>query len=114
MIRRKDIGGPSGSGLLLDDNRALGIRRFYHEDSDGRLGVESIQNVTPVVEYNKHLRSIVEGKSFNLKGEAFNMVGRVPMSLLPMLRREGILDDPAALRKWLLNPDNAAWLLKKY
>ena len=66
------------------------------------------------VEHNKELRNVIGGKHFNLKGMALNWVGRVPLNILSYLQKSGIFQDPDRFRKWMLDPDNRAWLFKEY
>lgn len=87
------------------------IRRITHEHADGDGVLETIQDVTDVVENNKANFKERHGERFN---DFSTHVARIPTGIYYDLVRKGIIDeknDPEGkrLKKWLNDPDNRAW-----
>ena len=86
---------------LFDRDPELGITKYWHVKDNGEYVVETVQDVTGIAEYNK--------RSYNnadKKWKDVNKVASIPLSVYYELKRQGIADDPKALRKWLNDSNN--------
>ena len=86
---------------LIDRDPELGITKYWHVKDNGEYVVETVQDVTGIAEYNK--------RSYNntdKKWKDVNKVASIPLSVYYELKRQGIADDPKALRKWLNDSNN--------
>ena len=86
---------------LFDRDPELGITKYWHVKDNGEYVVETVQDVTGIAEYNK--------RSYNntdKKWKDVNKVASIPLSVYYELKRQGIADDPQALRKWLNDSNN--------
>lgn len=100
------------SERLLDFDPLTGIKQYI--DTDEMTGVSTIrteQDVSGIVELNKvHQRQFSSGK--DKWGDGYDhrtKVASIPMSIYMRLRKEGILSDPVAFKRWLNDPDNFAF-----
>lgn len=88
----------------LEADPLLQIVRSYHEQpSDDTTTIASAQDVTQIIEDAK--ANYNRGDSHQPWGEMTH-VAFIPSVILWKLRREGILDDPVAFKRWLNDPDN--------
>lgn len=88
---------------VFDTNPSLGITRYWHHETDtDTVQIETVQDVTDVVESNKSARN---DASSGWKGD-LHKVASIPMAVYYDLKSKGILDDEKALRAWLNDPDN--------
>lgn len=82
----------------------LGIERWFHASADGEtFTIETIQHVEPIVEAAK--------MEYNAAPERWgerlmHKVASIPMALYADLKRKGIIDDEAAMKRWLNDSDN--------
>lgn len=87
---------------ILDHDPVTGISHvFYYDDVTDEASVTAEQDVTAVLEANK--------KAFNDAPERYGewaRVAQIPMVIYLDLKKKGILDDQAALKRWLNDPDN--------
>ena len=86
---------------LFDRDPELGITKYWHVKDNGEYVVETVQDVTGIAEYNK--------RSYNntdKKWKDVNKVASIPLSVYYELKRQGIADNPKALRKWLNDSNN--------
>ena len=89
---------------LVSENKAIGQKQYMHEHDDGSLTIQTVQEVEDVTETNKTQFNQFDERA-SWKGEV-HKVASIPMSIFYDLKRKGILDDPAAMKKWLNDPDN--------
>jgi len=87
---------------VLAFDPATGCMQYvdYDENTDTFRVVDEIE-AQPLIDLNK--------KFFNEAPDRWGdgqTVGRVPLVLWNKLKREGIIDDEQALRRWLNDPDN--------
>lgn len=75
---------------------------LYHELDDGIIAVETRQDVSNIVDLAKAARDIPPDREFRLT--AF-----VPDAVMDKAYNEGWFHDAKAWKKWLNNPDNAAF-----
>jgi hypothetical protein len=85
---------------VLDINPETGITTYHHFDPITELShLESVQDVTDVIEHNKALSDIKPGREWR-------HAASIPLVIYYELKRKGILGDPDALAKWLDDRDN--------
>jgi len=99
--------------MLLDDEPIIGRRRLLHVREDGSFTIESQYDVTDIVERNKELAKDLDGQRF--KGDGMHWIGAMPMWLREELRQKNMLpeQDQVAFSRWLNDPDNRVWRLRK-
>lgn len=96
------------SGRLLDFDPLTQISSVYHDENDGLgMGIETVQDVTDIVEMNKLLFNDVDERA--RYGEKLNRVASIPLGVYFDLERRGITKDPVAFKKWMDDPDNRAF-----
>lgn len=92
---------------LIDTDPLTGTRTLYHYDpATEQFHYEDVQDVSALVEDNRRVHNDATDK--NWKGD-MHMVARLPMQIWFKLKKEGKLNDPKAMRRWLNDPDNAAF-----
>lgn len=93
---------------FFNENPDLGIKRYFHYDTETDVvTIETVQDVTEIIETNKYLANAHDERTpWNKKGMARNKVASIPMSIYYKLLREGILQDQERFHKWLNDPDN--------
>lgn len=91
----------------LDIDVEAGIRRVFHADTDGEgFVIETIQEVSPLVEQNKALHAMTDERT-RFGGDGLGgRVASIPMNVYADLQRRGIADNPAAFKRWLNDGDN--------
>ena len=93
------------SKLIFDD----GIRKqVAHADGEGGLVVETIQDVTSIVEANKAEYNALD---YGARWGDFTKVASIPMTVVDDLNKKGIMKgfavrDEAAFKRWLNDPEN--------
>lgn len=92
------------SGRLLGGDPVTRKYEIWHAESDGGAVVETAQDVEPIILQNKEEYNRASG----FKGDMHH-VARIPLSVYEDLKRKGIANDPAALKKWLDDADNRVW-----
>lgn len=93
-----------GQKRLFDRDEATGITKYWHVTDKGEYVVETVQEVTSVIDGNKREYNDTPDRY----GE-FNKVARLPLSVYYELKRKGILNDPVAMKRWLNDSDNRAF-----
>ncbi|BDC37915.1 hypothetical protein [Paraburkholderia terrae] len=83
----------------------FGIERWWHYDESSDTAViETVQDHTAIVEANKaSFNSVDERSRYN---DGMHKVATIPLVILQDLKQKGILNDPAALKRWLNDPEN--------
>jgi hypothetical protein len=89
---------------IISTNPSIGQVQKMHFHEDGALTIETVQDITDIAEANKAQYNAFDERS-NWKGD-LHKVASIPMSVYYDLKRQGILDDPVAMKAWLNNPDN--------
>jgi hypothetical protein len=89
---------------LFSRDEATGITKYWHVKNNGEYVIETVQDSTKIIEANKRSYNEVSGKF----GEHAK-VASIPLSVYYELKRQGIADDPKALRKWLNQSENRAF-----
>jgi len=84
------------------DSPELGIRRYFHwDDSNNTFLIETEQDVGQILDVNK--------EEFNEAPDRWgewSRVASIPISIYYDLKKKGIADDDAAMKRWLNDPDN--------
>lgn len=89
---------------IFDRDEASGITRYWHVKDNGEYVIETQQDSTQIIEANKRSYNDVSGKW----GEHAK-VASIPLSVYYELKKQGIADDPKALKKWLNQSENKAF-----
>ena len=89
------------------DPLTLTKKVFHYDDSvDNRnFAIETIQDAAPIIEANQAELNSTNAKIGSGK-EDFVKVASIPMNIYMELRKKGIAQDPAAMKRWLNDPDN--------
>lgn len=93
---------------LFERDDEYGITRLWHGDGE-TFTIETIYDAEALVEQNKAITNAKEG---NWKGEMHH-VASIPLNVFWDLKRQGIVDDPAAFKKWLNDRDNRFFRTKE-
>lgn len=87
---------------ILDHDPVTGISHvFYYDNETDEATITAEQEVEDVVEANKRLYNDAPERWGD-----WNRVAQIPMTIFWDLKKKGILDDQAALKRWLNDPDN--------
>lgn len=92
---------------LLSRDPDHGVTQYFHTENDGSFVIETVTDCTDLIEANKAVATADFGRWKDL-----NLVARYPNSVWLDLKKRGILDDPAAYRKWLNDADNQVWRIR--
>lgn len=91
------------SKRLFDRDPGAGTTEYFsYNDDDDTFTIETEYNADALVEANKRSFNDAGG---NWKGD-LHRVAQIPMPLYWELQEKGILDDQAAFKRWLNDPDN--------
>lgn len=89
---------------VLDCNPESGtIQLFHYDEAEDRVTIETIADVTELVEQNKAIFN--EHTRLDRHGE-WARVASIPLCVYYDLKAKGIVDDEEAMKKWLNDPDN--------
>lgn len=89
---------------LLSHDPETGISKIFHaEDGDSFViqTQQSAEAIDSIIENNKQAFNDASGPWGNGK-----VVASIPLSVYWDLKRKGIADDDAAMKRWLNDPDN--------
>jgi len=89
---------------LFSRDAATGITKYWHVTGEGEYVIETVQDSTKILEANKRSYNDVSGKFGN-----HAKVASIPLSVYYELKKQGIADDPTALKEWLNQSDNEAF-----
>ena len=89
---------------VVSENKEIGQKQYWHDHDDGSVTIETVQTVDAVAEDNKAVFNQFDERT-NWKGD-MHRVASIPMSIFYDLQRKGILNDPAAMKRWLNDSDN--------
>lgn len=89
---------------IFNTNEDAGIVRLFHYDAaEDKAVIETVQDVSGLIEANRSEHDAYT--SLDRYGD-LRRVASIPMSLYFQLKAEGVADDPAAMKRWLNDPDN--------
>ena len=80
----------------------------YEESSSGResddsIVIQTVQDVSSIIKHNKIQANEIDKHQ---KYGEWSKVASIPMSIYYELKKKGIANDQAAMKKWLNDPDN--------
>ena len=93
--------------ILFSQDADAGTVDYFHDLGDGQYVMETRQDVTGLVEFNKMLQNENTGRWGEL-----TMVAQIPLTVLEDLQRKGVIDsmwnlrDEPGFRRWLNDADN--------
>lgn len=91
------------SKRLFDHDPLLGITKYWHVKDNGEFAVETVQDTATAFDLNRReFNEQSDGKNWR----DVNKVASIPLAVYYDLKRKGIADDPAALKRWLNDADN--------
>ena len=85
---------------------------LHSDDSEGKIHIETTQDVQPVLEENKIRRNLGE---FHNKKKDWYHAASIPLVVVQQLVKKGIMHphgavkDKARFKKWVNDPDNRAF-----
>jgi len=86
---------------VLSHDPATGITRFFHwDDSRDEFVIQTRQETTQIVEAIK----LAYNEAPDRWGD-MTRIASIPASIYFDLKKKGIVDDPAAFKRWLSDPD---------
>ena len=92
------------SKKLFDYDPETGTTKWWHYDADkDEAKIETVFEVGGIIEANKEQFNSTDERA---KWGEWSRVASIPMALYYRLKQQGILDDRAALKRWLNDPDN--------
>jgi hypothetical protein len=86
---------------IFDRDPKTGITQYWHVKDNGEYVIETVQDVSGIAKANKRAYNETPNNYRDV-----NRVASIPISVYYELKRQGIVDDPKALRKWLNDGDN--------
>lgn len=97
---------------LFDHDPVTGVKQWFHmEDGADDFTIQTEQPVEALIEANRAaFNGFDSGRS--PWGEAIGArtrVASIPLNIYQDLKTRGVLADPAALKRWLNDPDNAVF-----
>ena len=87
---------------IFDTDPLTGITRYWHLKENGEYVIETVQKLD-VDESNTRARNATDKRT---KWGEMARVASIPLSVYYDLKRQGIVDDQKAFKKWLNDPDN--------
>lgn len=92
------------SKKLFDYDPETGTTKWWHYDADkDEAKIETVFEVGDIIEANKAQFNSTDERA---KWGEWSRVASIPMALFYRLKQQGILDDQAAMKRWLNDPDN--------
>lgn len=80
------------------------VEKWHYDESTDTAIIESVQDVEQILDANRNAYNETDERARYKDGA--HMVARIPLVVLQDLKKRGIADDPAAMRKWLNDPEN--------
>lgn len=92
------------SKKLFDYDPETGTTKWWHYDADkDEATIETEFQAGNIIEANKEEFNSIDERA---RWGEWSKVASIPMTLFYRLKQQGIIDDPAAMKKWLNDPDN--------
>lgn len=88
---------------IIDHDPITRSTRVFHDNQDGSFVTATIQDVEPLVDYNKREYAAKDERS---RWGEVSRVASIPPALWFELVRQGIAYDTKKLKAWLNDPDN--------
>lgn len=91
------------SKRLFDVDPLTGSIQYWHwDDERQQFTIETEQRVDDLLDAN---RRQYNDSTDDYKGD-MHKVASIPMNIYMDLKQKGIIDDPAAFKRWLNDPEN--------
>jgi hypothetical protein len=92
---------------LFSQDLETQISQIAHEDGEGNVVLETVQDVRPFLEENKASYAQIDERA---RWGEFTKIASIPFSVIQDLNKKGILKgfhivDPKKLKEWLNDPD---------
>lgn len=95
---------------LFDTDPLTGSTTLYHYDpADKSFSFETVEDVEPLIDHNRRQHN--DATDAHWKGD-MHKVASLPLSIWFKLKKEGILDDKKAFRRWLNDSANSAFRVR--
>ena len=92
------------SKKLFDYDPETGTTKWWHYDADkDEAKIETVFEVGDIIEANKAQFNSTDERA---KWGEWSRVASIPMALFYRLKQQGIIDDQAAMKRWINDPDN--------
>lgn len=92
------------SKKLFDYDPETGTTKWWHYDADkDEAKIETVFQVGDLIDQNKREFSSYDERA---RWKDWNKVASIPMALFYRLKQDGIIDDQAAMKRWLNSPEN--------
>ena len=93
---------------LLSHDRETGVTEYFYSDADGQnFVIERIEDVEPLIEFNK----AVANKDHGRWGDG-KVVASFPMSIWAAEQAKGTWQDQKANKRWHNDPDNRVFRVR--
>lgn len=89
---------------LMDYDPDTKTKTIFHSDGEGGYTIETLQDSTELIEYNKARYNNVDQRA--RWGEKAWVAASLPLHVYHDLMRKGIAQDEKKLAKWLDDPEN--------
>lgn len=80
------------------------VEKWHYDDENDTATIETVQDAEGIIEANKAVYATVDERA--RYGDGVHHVARIPLAVLADLKKKGIADDPAAMKRWLNDPEN--------
>ena len=87
---------------LIDHDETTGISHVFHLEADGTATITAEQDFAPTLELNKQEYNHAGNDRF---GE-WNKVASIPLTIYNDMVKSGMVNDQAALKRWLNDSSN--------
>jgi len=91
------------------DSSNMSVLKHKYSEEDGRAYIETVQDVQPIIDDNK--RAMVDNRHAKFN-RPMNKVASIPLVIIEQYWNEhkiDLMNDEAALRQFLNDPENRAW-----
>lgn len=90
---------------FFDRNPLTGATTLYHYDhADDTFTMQTLDDVQQITDQNSRINN--SRTDANWRGE-MHLVASLPLTIYFDLKKQGIIDDDAAFRRWLNDRDNS-------
>lgn len=87
-----------GNKKVFSHDDMTGITKYWHDNRDGTVTIETVQNMNPILELNKE--NYKQTGRYDKWGD-MSRVASIPLTVYYDLLQRGILNDESAMKKWL-------------
>jgi hypothetical protein len=87
-----------GYKKLFSHDDLTGITKWWHDNRDGTVTIETVQDMNPILEANQENYKHTDKHT---KWGDMSRVASIPLTIYYDLLKRGILNDENAMKKWL-------------